>query len=124
VILEELTAAGTVRVKTTTGEQSLRRVICGELDLEVNTGDVTLTDSVASGHLRAETTTGDVTLTRADAATLNLKTGSGSVKGSIRTPKVFYADSTSGSIDIPKSTEGGICEIKTTSGSIHITLEE
>ena len=124
VILEELTAAGTVRVKTTTGEQSLRRVICGELDLEVNTGDVTLTDTVASGHLRAETTTGDVTLTRADAATLNLKTGSGSVKGSIRTPKVFYADSTSGSIDIPKSTEGGLCEIKTTSGSIHITLEE
>ena len=124
VTLEELTAAGAVRVKTTTGEQSLSRVTCGELELDVNTGDVTLTDTAASGSLRAETTTGDVTLTRADAATLHLKTTSGSVKGSLRTPKIFYTDTTSGSVDVPKSTEGGHCEIETTSGSIRITIEE
>jgi hypothetical protein len=124
VTLEELTAAGAVRVKTTTGEQSLSRVSCGELDLDVNTGDVTLTDTVISGNLRAETTTGDVTLTRSDAATLNLKTTSGSVKGSLLTPKIFYTDTTSGSVDVPRSTEGGICEIKTTSGSIRMTVGE
>jgi DUF4097 and DUF4098 domain-containing protein YvlB len=99
-------------------------VSCGELDLDVNTGDVTLTDTVASGNLRAETTTGDVTLTRADAATLHLKTTSGSVKGSLRTPKIFYTDTTSGSVDVPRSTEGGICEIKTTSGDIRVTIAE
>ena len=124
VTLEELTAAGAVRVKTTTGEQSLSRVSCGELDLDVNTGDVTLTDTVISGNLRAETTTGDVTLTRADAATLHLKTTSGSVSGSLLTPKIFYTDTTSGSVDVPKSTEGGLCEIRTTSGSIRITIGE
>jgi DUF4097 and DUF4098 domain-containing protein YvlB len=124
VTLEELTAAGAVRVKTTTGEQSLSRVSCGELNLDVNTGDVTLTDTVASGNLRAETTTGDVTLTRSDAATLNLKTTSGAVTGSLLTPKVFYTDTTSGTVDVPRSTEGGICEIKTTSGSIRMTIAE
>lgn len=124
VTLEELTAAGVIRVKTTTGEQSLRRVICDELDLDVNTGDVTLTDTVASGSIRAETTTGDVTLTRADAATLYLKTTSGAVTGSLLTPKIFYTDTTSGSVSVPKYTEGGICEIKTTSGDIRITVQE
>ncbi len=124
VVLEELTAAGKVCVKTTTGDQRISGVICGELDLDVNTGDVTLTDTVASGHLRAETTTGDVTLTRSDAATLYLKTTSGSVTGSLLSPKVFYADATSGSVDVPRSAEGGICEIKTTSGDIRIIVEE
>ena len=124
VTLEELTAAGVVRVKSTTGEQSLRRVICDELDLDVNTGDVTLADTVASGSIRAETTTGDVTLTRADAATLYLKTTSGAVTGSLLTPKIFYTDTTSGSVSAPKYTEGGICEIKTTSGDIRITVQE
>ena len=124
VTLEELTAAGVIRVKTTTGEQSLRRVICEELDLDVNTGDVTLTDTVASGSIRAETTTGDVTLTRSDASTLYLKTTSGAVTGSLLTPKIFYTDTTSGTVDVPKYTEGGICEIKTTSGDIRITVQE
>ena len=124
VTLEELTAAGTVRVKTTTGDQRISGIVCGELDLDVNTGDVTLTDTVASGHLRVETSTGDVTLIRSDAATLYLKTTSGSVTGSLLSPKVFHADATSGSVDVPRSAEGGICEIKTTSGDIRITVEE
>ena len=32
--------------------------------------------------------------------------------------------STSGSVSVPKSTFGGLCEIKTTSGDIRITVEE
>ena len=85
---------------------------------------MTLTDTVASGSIRAETTTGDVTLTRADAATLYLKTTSGAVTGSLLTPKIFYTDTTSGSVSAPKYTEGGICEIKTTSGDIRVTVQE
>jgi DUF4097 and DUF4098 domain-containing protein YvlB len=53
-----------------------------------------------------------------------LKTTSGSVKGSLLTPKIFYTDTTSGSVDVPRSTEGGLCEIQTTSGSIRITIEK
>ena len=124
VIIRDLTAEGAVCVETTTGDQSLLRVTCGRLDLRAGTGDVTLTDTVAAGHLRTKSTTGDVTFTRFDAATLSVETNTGSVRGSLRTPKVFYADTTSGSVDVPKSTEGGICEIKTTSGSIRIIVEE
>ena len=109
---------------TDSHSSGINTIHSGELDLEVSTGDVTLTDTIASGNLRAETTTGDVTLTRADAAALNLKTTSGAVTGTLRTPKIFYTDTTSGSVDVPRSTEGGICEIKTTSGSIRMTIAE
>ncbi len=124
VILEDVTVTNAITAETTSGGITLTRVSGGSMALDTGSGAVELTDTTATGHLQAETTSGSIRLTRADAATLNLKAGSGSVKGSLRTPKIFYTDTGSGSVDVPKSTEGGLCEIKTTSGSIHITLEE
>jgi DUF4097 and DUF4098 domain-containing protein YvlB len=94
------------------------------LTAETGSGGIDLTDTTVTGHIQAETTSGSIRFTRADAATLHLKTTSGSVTGSLLTPKIFYTDTTSGSVDVPKSTEGGHCEIETTSGSIRITIED
>ena len=116
--------AGQITAETTTGDISLTRITCDSLDAQTTTGCIELTDTVATGQVTAKTGSGDICLTRADAATLSLKTTSGSVKGSLRTPKVFYTDTTSGSVDVPKSTEGGLCEVKTTSGSIRLTVED
>ncbi len=122
--MESVTVAESVNAETTSGGISLLYTACGTLTVETGSGSIDLTDSTVTNHLGAETTSGSIRLTRADAATLNLKTTSGSVGGSLRTPKIFYTDTTSGSVDVPKSTEGGLCEIKTTSGRIRITIEE
>ena len=124
VILEDVITDDVLRVTTTTGDQDLRRVRCGGLSLRAGSGDITLTESVALGHGDVEVTTGEVTFVRSDAVTLSVRCTTGSVKGTLLTPKIFAAFSTSGSIDVPKSTEGGLCEIKTTSGSIRITVGE
>ena len=124
VIMEDIITDDVLRVTTTTGDQDLRRVRCGGLSLRAGSGDITLTESVALGHGDVEVTTGEVTFVRSDAVTLSVRCTTGSVKGTLLTPKIFAASSTSGSIDVPKSTEGGLCEIKTTSGSIRIALAE
>ena len=120
--LTDSAMTGQITAETTTGDISLTRITCDSLDAQTTTGCIELTDTVATGQVSAKTGSGDICLTRADAATLSLKTTSGSVTGSLRTPKVFYTDTTSGSVDVPRSTEGGLCEVKTTSGDIRLTI--
>lgn len=122
--LEDLTVTDSLMVGTISGGLRLSRVTCGSLAMETTSGSIDLTDTTVTTHLQAMTTSGSIRFTRADAATLSLKTTSGSVKGSLLTPKIFHTDTTSGSVSVPKSTEGGFCEIQTTSGSIRVTIEE
>jgi DUF4097 and DUF4098 domain-containing protein YvlB len=122
--MESVTVTEATDLETTSGEITLLYTTCGTLTAETGSGGIDLTDTTVTGHIQAETTSGSIRFARADAETLDLKTTSGSVKGSLLTPKIFYTDTTSGSVDVPKSTKGGLCEIKTTSGSIHITIAE
>lgn len=122
--VESVTVTETAELMTASGEIALLYTACGALTAETGSGDVELTDTAVTTHLQAKTTSGSIRFTRADAATLSLKSTSGSVKGSLLTPKIFHTDTTSGSVSVPKSTEGGLCEIQTTSGSIHVTIEE
>lgn len=123
VELVDSSITGQITAEVTTGEISLIRVTSDGLDTQTTSGRIELTDTTATGHIRAKTNSGAIRLVRADAATLSLKTTSGSVTGSLATPKVIYADTTSGSVEVPKCTEGGLCEVKTTSGSIRLTIE-
>ena len=124
VILEDVITDDAIRVTTTTGDQQLLRVLCGSMTLRAGSGCVTLTESVALGHAAVKTTTGDVTFVRSDAVTLSVDVTTGDVTGSLLTSKIFSVASTSGSVNVPQSSVGGLCEIKTTSGSIRITIEE
>ena len=124
MILEDVITDDAIRVTTTTGDQQLLRVLCGGVTLRAGSGDITLTEATTLGHTDVETTTGDVTFVRSDAVTLSVSVTTGDVTGSLLTPKIFSITSTSGSVSVPKSTFGGLCEIKTTSGSIRITVEE
>jgi DUF4097 and DUF4098 domain-containing protein YvlB len=122
--MESVTVTEATDLETTSGEITLLYTTCGTLTAETGSGGIDLTDTTVTGHIQAETTSGSIRFARADAETLNLKTTSGSVSGSLLTPKIFYTDTTSGSVDVPKSTVGGLCEIRTTSGSIRITVGE
>ena len=124
ISLDSLSVMEAIDASATSGDITLLYVTCGSFAAETTSGAVELIDATTKGNVRIQTTSGSIRLTRADAATLDLKTNSGSVKGSLRTPKIFYTDTTSGSVDVPKSTEGGLCEIKTTSGDIRITYSE
>lgn len=117
--VSELTAAGEVDVTSTSGSQRLVGIRCSKLDLKASSGSVRAEDTIATAELEAETTSGSIRLERCDAAELELESTSGSIGGSLLSDKIYLASSSSGSIRVPDTREGGFCHIRTTSGSIH-----
>lgn len=122
VELSALDCAGDIRLHVSTGKAVLLDVTCQNFTTDGSTGDLELADLLASGTIRIERSTGDVGFTRCDAAELTVRTDTGHVIGSLRSEKVFIAQSDTGRIDVPKTTSGGKCEITTDTGSIQIRI--
>ena len=112
-----------VHTECTTGDIRLNAINATTLTAKCTTGDIHLSNVITSGKIGIETTTGDIGLHRCDAATLTLKATTGDVTGSLRTPKIFYADTSTGDVKVPHSTEGGACTVNTTTGDIELWIE-
>lgn len=109
---------------TTSGEQNLHSVRAGSVSVLASSGDIELSDVIADGKLSAATTSGSIRLAHADGGELSLESTSGSVRGSLCTPKYYDARSNSGSVSLPSpDPNGGLCYVRTTSGSIHLTIQ-
>lgn len=78
---------------------------------------------IAAEQLSIERSTGHVAFTGCDAGEIHVKTDTGNVAGSLLSEKVFLTESGVGLVDVPKTTSGGVCEIRTDTGNIQITLE-
>lgn len=140
----ENTAVGALKLSTTTGKVTVSDVRCqGDLTVGVSTGKAGLTDItcksftsngttgnisfdhvIAANGLSVERSTGDVAFDRSDAAELYIKTGTGNVKGNLLSQKVFLTETSTGDVDVPKTTDGGNCEVKTATGDIKIRIEK
>ncbi|MBQ1821155.1 MAG: DUF4097 family beta strand repeat protein [Clostridia bacterium] len=73
-------------------------------------------------QISIERSTGDVRFEQCDAAELSIDTDTGDVTGSLRSDKVFIAQSHTGDVSVPGSTSGGKCRITTDTGDIRITV--
>ncbi len=122
--ISALTVSGNLTAESDTGDQTYTDVTCASANLRASTGYVKMANLIASGHLRVATTTGSISFDRCDAATMNVTADTGAVTGTFRTSKVIYAHSDTGRVDVPRSTEGGICEITTDTGRISISYAE
>lgn len=111
-------------VTTSTGHQSYTNFSCASAQLRASTGKINATNLIATGHFRAETSTGDITLEHCDAATLTILADTGDVKGTLLSHKVFYTQTDTGKVEVPRSTEGGLCEVTTDTGDIRFTIAE
>lgn len=96
----------------------LENVNCSSLDLESTSGTVRLEKLIASGNIKISSTSGSISLKGCDAAELDLSAKSGNITGSLLTPKIYVVTTGSGSTHLPEQMSGGICRIKTTSGSV------
>lgn len=118
VNFEGVSIGGGAHVRVSTGDVELKRVSAKDFSAEASTGDIELESLVLDGHMKLETRTGDVELDRCDAASMQIKTSSGDVEGTLLTDKIFYIETSSGNVSVPKSTEGGMCQIATKSGDV------
>ncbi|MBQ8388655.1 MAG: DUF4097 family beta strand repeat protein [Clostridia bacterium] len=118
-----VTCTGKVKIETTTGDIKLTSLNCRELKIDGTTGNSTLKSVIASERILVELTTGDIKLTGCDGDSLSLKTTTGSVTGTLLSEKVFVATATTGSVRVPSTKSGGLCEIRTTTGNIKISID-
>ena len=123
VELKNIEAAGEINVGTASGTVALSNIRCRSLELGGASGDIELENVICSGEMSVETASGDVSFERCDARELEFETASGSIKGSLLSGKDFRIETVSGSIDVPKDSEGGICSIETVSGDAKITID-
>ena len=124
ILAENIACQGNMRVLVRTGKAQLRNVRCQSFLSTGDTGDLLLDQVIVSEKLSAERSTGDVKLDHCDAGEINIVTDTGDVSGSLLTEKIFMVRSDTGKIEVPKSTSGGICEIKTDTGDIMINIKQ
>lgn len=110
-------------VKVSTGRVNTNNFKANNLKINASTGSITLTDTLITTHIDIKTSTGDIKFNDSDADTIKIETDTGDVTGSLLTSKVFYVTSDTGKVNVPKSTTGGLCEIKTDTGDIKLTIK-
>ena len=111
-----------VELATTSGEITVRGQNARYLSAKSTSGDVTL-DSCDIHELTVNCTSGDVELRYVDLENCNLQTISGDVSAGVGKAMDFHCSSTSGDVDTPPPvTNGGLCQVSTTSGDIEIWI--
>lgn len=124
IYVESITVNGDVETNVSTGDMILNGISCTNLKSNGTTGNIDLNNVIASGTYTIERTTGDVNLKECDAKELYITTSTGRVSGSLLSDKVFFAQSDTGRVDVPKTITGGRCEVTTDTGNIEFTISE
>ncbi len=111
---------GDVTARLSTGNANLSDVSCKAVISNGTTGDISLNNVIAKEKFWVERSTGNVKLADSDAAEIFIKTGTGDITGSLLTDKVYIVQSDTGEVKVPKTVNGGRCEISTDTGDIKI----
>lgn len=122
VTVSDVTCKGDIQIGVSTGWTNLKNIKCQNIVSSGNTGDIKLEDAVAKTKISVERSTGDVVFDHCDAEELFVKTSTGDVKGSLLSEKVFIARADTGCVDVPKTINGGRCEITTDTGDIRFEI--
>lgn len=117
-----LNCSGDLSIEVSTGKSYINDVKCLNFISTGSTGDLVMNNVVASEKFNIERSTGDVDFDRCDANEIVIKTSTGDVEGVFLTEKIVYAQTSTGKVDVPKSTSGGLCDITTSTGNIKISL--
>ena len=112
-----------VSIKASTGRIYATGVTASDLTANTSTGDISFENTVIEGHLEAHSSTGDIRFRDSDAASLNIETTTGDVTGTLLSSKTFTVETRLGHINVPSSSTGGPCHIKTTTGDIEISIK-
>ncbi len=122
--VEDVTCKGDMEISVSTGSVMLDQVSCRNLSSTGSTGSLTLSNTVASDSFTLKRSTGSIKFAGSDAETIYATASTGSITGTLRSEKVFIAQSNTGSVDVPKTITGGRCELSTSTGRIKIEIEE
>ena len=124
VELKSVDCKAQIDLSVTTGKNVLTDVSCRELVSTGNTGDISLKNVIAVEQIRLERSTGDVRLEACDASALSIVTTTGDVSGTLLSSKLFRTQTGTGRVDVPDTSAGGECFIRTTTGDIKMSCQK
>lgn len=122
VTVSDVSCTGDVSVKCINGEVQMSDISCKNVVSDGTTGDISLKNVLASEKLSLARSTGYVNFSGCDAGEVYIKTTTGNVTGSLLTEKIFVTATDTGNVEVPETTTGGRCEIRTNTGDIKITV--
>ena len=123
VDLKNVNCDESINIKVTTGDVKLNNITCDNFISTGSTGDVVLKNLIAINKIDIKRNTGDIRFELSDAKEIKVVTTTGDVEGTLLSNKIFLTDSDTGSIEVPKTSTGGICEITTDTGDIIISIK-
>ena len=118
--LKDFAVTEDIKIKTSTGDFNLENVTCKSYESGSSTGDVNFNNVKVTNTINVKNDTGHVKMIASDAEELDIKTSTGYVSLELLTSKIVYAESSTGKKNIPTSTTGGLCKIKTATGDITV----
>lgn len=114
---------GALSVKSTAGNVKIPKDFKFEsIDISGSTGNIT-NGASALNSIKIKTSTGNVKFDGCDSEKITVKTSTGSITGSLLGNKIIKAESSTGDIDVPKSSDGGLCSLTTSTGDIKINID-
>ena len=123
ITVSDVVCAGNLSANVRTGDTCLTNLTCTDLTSTGTTGELKLTNVIASGKLDITRDTGDVTFEGADAESIKVHTTTGDVKGTLLSDKIFRYKTSTGRVELPQTTTGGVCDINTDTGDIIIWIK-
>ena len=123
ITVSDVVCAGNFSANVRTGYTCLTNLTCTDLTSTGTTGELNLTNVIASGKLDITRDTGDVTFEGADAESIKVHTSTGDVKGTLLSDKIFRYKTSTGRVELPQTTIGGVCDITTDTGDIIIWIK-
>ena len=120
ITVSGVTCEGDLKINVSTGKVNLTDIKCKSLISDGSTGDFSLKNVIATEKFSIERSTGDVKFDDCDATEIWVKTDTGDVTGNLLSEKIFITQTSTGDVLVPKSTNGGKCEITTSTGDIHL----
>ena len=124
VKIASVTCLGDLKLESETGDIEIKDVSCKNVISEGDTSDISLLNVIAEERFSIETDTGGIEFDRCDAFEIFIETDTGDVTGSFCSDKIFFAQSNTGRIDVPRTTGGGRCEITTDTGDIRLWVAQ
>ena len=120
--LKDVNVTEDIKLKTSTGDFNLENVTCKSYESSSSTGDLNFNNVKVTNTINVKNDTGHVKMIASDAEELDIKTSTGYVNLELLTSKIVYAESSTGRKNVPASTTGGLCKIKTSTGDIKVTF--
>ena len=114
---------GAIKIESNTGDTRITDVKCQNLYLKANTGDMELTDVIAGEEIKIDLNTGDVSFKECDGKSIYVETVTGDVTGSFLSGKRFEVETNTGDAEVPDSSEGGTCRVKTNTGDVKLEIK-